>query len=81
MDLFTITGTAAQGLLAVDALCARHSYDSNKQEDESRADFAKRMLIEYTINEIKAYRMDTFLLGKQAALDNAEAETDGMGVA
>ncbi|MCK5605601.1 hypothetical protein KAR91_27150 [Candidatus Pacearchaeota archaeon] len=96
MDLFTIKGTAEHGLLVRDALCARHGYqetienpDYNSNDPESeptmvnpetKSAFAKKKIVEYLTNEAKAYRADIFETGRAQAVEDAEAEIDGISV-
>ena len=96
MNLFIITGTSAQGTLVRDALCKRHGYqetipnpdynsndpesEPNMANPETKSYFAKQKIVEYLTNEVKAYRADIFETGRTQAVEDAEAEIDGISV-
>jgi len=89
--LMTIEGTVEQGLLIRDALCANHNYlemiaDPNNigeeiPNPESKTDFAKRMLLAFLKRQVKIYRENEVKATLAAAVEQAEAEADGIGVA
>jgi len=86
MDLYTIKGTLEQGQLAVEALCSNYSYqekttDKDGEEidnPESKVAFAKRQLVVFLKDNIKAYRMNQFNEGRDTIRTSAEEEVEGL---
>ena len=90
----TIEGTAQQGILLRDALCANYKYQaqiSNPDYDpsdpdseelipnpEDQATFARRMYTQFGKDNIKKYKADLADAARAAAVEEAETETNGM---
>ena len=94
--LMTIEGTAQQGILLRDALCANYKYqekisnpdynpddpDSEELIDnpETATQFAKRMVYKTLIDHIRKYRADQADAARIAALEQANTESEGVEV-
>ena len=94
--LMTIEGTAQQGALVRDALCANYKYQaqiSNPDYDpsdpgsedlidnpETAVNFAKRMILKYIRDNVRKYRADIADAARVAALETADNESNGIGV-
>lgn len=86
MILMTINGTAEQGQLAKEALCKNYNYQATIQDEEgndipntkSDVNFAKRMVNEFIINNVKKYRTDQLEAQRKQAIIDADAEAVGI---
>ena len=85
--IFTITGTQDQALLLRDALCNNYNYQEFIDEaqtvpnPESQGDFAKRMVTQWLIENVKAYRARQADASRLQAISDAETESTGIGTA
>jgi hypothetical protein len=77
-----ITGTTAQATLTNNALCARHGYQEiidEKPNPQSKADFARSVVIKMIKDEIKAYKIDIAIpTARTSAITEANSESDGI---
>ena len=92
--LMTIEGTAQQGILLRDALCANYKYQeqiSNPDYDpgdpdseelipnpESQAAFARRMITNFLKDNVRKYRADQADAARVQALEDADTESTGI---